>query len=366
MAFPGASRADRPGVGRFRGPSLGPVSWPRSQEHFWAAVTTLAASLLAAFRRISPPRENHDLPGRRRDALHRRQRARAPVDTVPHHGRRLSRTGSTWPFPRRGHGPGVLGVRDHGCRRVGAVRLPVLVHRKGLRAVRRQPIRRRRLGPPRRGWTRVMQLDAWFSMFVFTVATVAFYFLGAAVLHPQGLDPKGPEMIPTLSQLYLQPLEGNAAGLARPLTRESASCWAPGPSCSRRSTSPRPPTAGSRLTSSIRSASGRPRAPRLAMSGEGLLRDLSDPVARALLRFPRAPGVHRGRGHRRRRSCFHLSPAPRSTFASATPTAASDLRSFHDILTWIAFFAISAVAIYSTCGQLPGLFETRHQDVTSW
>ena len=43
-----------------------------------------------------------------------------------------------------------------------------------------------------RGWTRVMQLDAWFSMVVFTVATVAFYFLGAAVLHPQGLDPKGP------------------------------------------------------------------------------------------------------------------------------------------------------------------------------
>jgi hypothetical protein len=29
-----------------------------------------------------------------------------------------------------------------------------------------------------------MQLDAWFSMVIFTVATVAFYFLGAAVLHP--------------------------------------------------------------------------------------------------------------------------------------------------------------------------------------
>ncbi len=42
-----------------------------------------------------------------------------------------------------------------------------------------------------------MQLDAWFSMVVFTVATVAFYFLGAAVLHPQHLEPKGPEMIPT-------------------------------------------------------------------------------------------------------------------------------------------------------------------------
>ncbi|WP_165250128.1 Nramp family divalent metal transporter [Paludisphaera soli] len=59
-----------------------------------------------------------------------------------------------------------------------------------------------------RGWTRVMQLDAWVSMLVFTIATVAFYLLGAAVLHPQGLDPKGPEMIPTLARMYLGPLEG--------------------------------------------------------------------------------------------------------------------------------------------------------------
>lgn len=69
-----------------------------------------------------------------------------------------------------------------------------------------------------RGWIRVMQLDAWFSMVVFTVATVAFYLLGAAVLHPQGLDPKGPEMIPTLSRMYLQPLQGTALAGLRPLT----------------------------------------------------------------------------------------------------------------------------------------------------
>ena len=72
----------------------------------------------------------------------------------------------------------------------------------------------RRLGHRARGWIRVMQLDAWFSMVVFTVATVAFYFLGAAVLHPQGLDPKGPEMIPTLSRMYLQPLEGTPLAAA--------------------------------------------------------------------------------------------------------------------------------------------------------
>ncbi len=57
-----------------------------------------------------------------------------------------------------------------------------------------------------RGWLRVMQLDAWFSMVVFTVATVAFYLLGAAVLAPQGLEPKGSAMIATLSQMYVQPL----------------------------------------------------------------------------------------------------------------------------------------------------------------
>jgi manganese transport protein len=70
-----------------------------------------------------------------------------------------------------------------------------------------------------RGWTRVMQLDAWFSMLVFTIATVAFYLLGAAVLNPQGLDPKGPDMIPTLSRMYLEPLEGTPLAGLRGLTR---------------------------------------------------------------------------------------------------------------------------------------------------
>lgn len=53
-----------------------------------------------------------------------------------------------------------------------------------------------------RGWIRVMQLDAWVSMLVFTAATLAFYLMGAAVLHKEGLTPKGPEMIGTLSEMY--------------------------------------------------------------------------------------------------------------------------------------------------------------------
>jgi len=57
-----------------------------------------------------------------------------------------------------------------------------------------------------RGWMRVMQLDAWASMIVFTLATAAFYILGAAVLHPQGLRPQGPGMLRTLSDMYVRPI----------------------------------------------------------------------------------------------------------------------------------------------------------------
>jgi Mn2+/Fe2+ NRAMP family transporter len=54
-----------------------------------------------------------------------------------------------------------------------------------------------------RGWMRVMYLDAWVSMVVFTVATVAFYIMGATVLHRQGLHPQKEEMIRTLSEMYV-------------------------------------------------------------------------------------------------------------------------------------------------------------------
>lgn len=53
-----------------------------------------------------------------------------------------------------------------------------------------------------RGWMRVMQIDAWFSMIVFTVGTLAFYILGAAILHARGIVPAKSEMIRSLSQMY--------------------------------------------------------------------------------------------------------------------------------------------------------------------
>ncbi|MEX0711836.1 MAG: Nramp family divalent metal transporter [Pirellulales bacterium] len=55
-----------------------------------------------------------------------------------------------------------------------------------------------------RGWMRVLYLDAWVSMLVFTVATVAFYCMGATVLHREQLDPQGKEMIDTLAQMYMR------------------------------------------------------------------------------------------------------------------------------------------------------------------
>lgn len=54
-----------------------------------------------------------------------------------------------------------------------------------------------------RGWMRIMRIDAWGSMIIYTFATVAFYLLGAAVLWRTGLNPSGGEMVRTLSQMYV-------------------------------------------------------------------------------------------------------------------------------------------------------------------
>jgi hypothetical protein len=54
-----------------------------------------------------------------------------------------------------------------------------------------------------RGWLRVLQLDVWLSMFVYTFSTVAFYLLGAAILGRTKLSPEGEGMIRTLAQMYV-------------------------------------------------------------------------------------------------------------------------------------------------------------------
>jgi Mn2+/Fe2+ NRAMP family transporter len=53
-----------------------------------------------------------------------------------------------------------------------------------------------------RGWMRVLRVDAWLSMVVYTFATVAFYLLGASVLWRLGLDPSGASMVRTLAVMY--------------------------------------------------------------------------------------------------------------------------------------------------------------------
>ncbi len=53
-----------------------------------------------------------------------------------------------------------------------------------------------------RGWIRVMYLDAFCSMLVYTTVTAAFYLLGASLLHEQGQVPDGYAMVETLSRLF--------------------------------------------------------------------------------------------------------------------------------------------------------------------
>lgn len=71
----------------------------------------------------------------------------------------------------------------------------------------------RHVGPPdgspawaarARGWMRVLHADAWVSCAIYTSATLAFYLLGAAVLHAKGLDVTNADMIDTLSHMYIE------------------------------------------------------------------------------------------------------------------------------------------------------------------
>lgn len=54
-----------------------------------------------------------------------------------------------------------------------------------------------------RGWMRVMHYDAFVSMVIYTVATLAFFVMGVTVLHRQGLDPDDVRMVGTLSEQYV-------------------------------------------------------------------------------------------------------------------------------------------------------------------
>lgn len=54
-----------------------------------------------------------------------------------------------------------------------------------------------------RGWLKVLRTDAWISFGIYTIGTSAFYLLGAAVLHRQGIVPDDAgDMHDVLSNLY--------------------------------------------------------------------------------------------------------------------------------------------------------------------
>src|SRR5262245_16811558 len=215
MAFPGASRAVADGAGSLVaawGPYLS-----SHEEHGWAAVTTLAVILLllsGGYRRL--------------EKITTVLVAAVTLFTVVSvlilqwTAFRITWTDLEGGFELAVPSAAVaLAFSAFGITGVGASELvayPYWCIEKGYARFSGSRSEDPEWAHRARGWVRVMQLDAWFSMVVFTVATVAFYFLGAAVLHPQGLDPKGPEMIPMLSRMYLQPLEGTALAWLRPFT----------------------------------------------------------------------------------------------------------------------------------------------------
>lgn len=85
------------------------------------------------------------------------------------------------------------------------------------------------------GWTKVMYKDAFVSWVIYTFATFAFFIMGAAVLHPQGLQPEGNKLLSTLSRMYTDTLGdwANVAFLIGAIAVLGSTLWASLPSWSR-------------------------------------------------------------------------------------------------------------------------------------
>jgi Mn2+/Fe2+ NRAMP family transporter len=86
-----------------------------------------------------------------------------------------------------------------------------------------------------RGWISVMYKDAFVSWAIYTFGTLAFFIMGAAVLRPQNLVPKGNEMITTLQRMYTDTLGEWAAilFLIGAIAVLGSTLWAAIPSWSR-------------------------------------------------------------------------------------------------------------------------------------
>lgn len=56
------------------------------------------------------------------------------------------------------------------------------------------------------GWIKIMHLDAFLAMAIYTIVTGAFYLLGAAILHGKEALPDGIELISSLAAIYTESL----------------------------------------------------------------------------------------------------------------------------------------------------------------
>lgn len=85
------------------------------------------------------------------------------------------------------------------------------------------------------GWIRVMYKDALLSWVIYTFSTLAFFIMGAAVLHPQGLTPEGNDMLTALSRMYTDTLGewANVSFLIGAIAVLGSTLWASIPSWSR-------------------------------------------------------------------------------------------------------------------------------------
>ncbi|TDD14921.1 divalent metal cation transporter [Kribbella turkmenica] len=85
------------------------------------------------------------------------------------------------------------------------------------------------------GWIKVMYKDAFISWCIYTFGTLAFFIMGAAVLNPQGVVPKGNDLITALSRIYTDTLGewANVLFLIGAIAVLGSTMWASIPSWSR-------------------------------------------------------------------------------------------------------------------------------------
>jgi manganese transport protein len=60
------------------------------------------------------------------------------------------------------------------------------------------------------GWIKIMYMDAFLAMLIYTLVTAAFYLLGAAVLHGKDSLPDGMDLINSLAAIYTESLGSGA------------------------------------------------------------------------------------------------------------------------------------------------------------